>query len=826
MPGNPNRVAGLGARASGRGFTTSMNTPLAIVVPIHHDTHFVESGFQNIAGLAGELCALPVTLCSLNGGDPGEVSLESLERFRFVFASAGVKVNVIVQAKGQGFVASMNISLDMARNENAHVLVMRPDAVLEAGSLTEMLDVLEQDERFGFVAPSGLYPGQDYGVLDSILPRWRIVPSVPSGCLVVRNTAIEITGLLDEQLGTHFATGNYASSMAEADIHGRGRGGRLARDGADWHSCDDPGPAYEVSERMGSEGMGECKRGTGRPLAFQEVGTGRTLEVVMIDLMTRANGFGFLAMFANRAHVGYSSASPDSAELRLSSEEPESAVKQDTTLGAMRYPVSSADPQTLRHVAKAQMPATGDGCRHAAREQARPGVGSTVERLARIFVAERSRPSLLLDLGFLGHSHNGTSELARAVVVTMAGSKGWNDSFAITVRAHRSALRYHGLDVVLSRYPVQSPTQRVGREYSIWLLMRQPFSWPELLDAWPGAAMHVFYFLDNIAADCVYLEQSNPGLRELWDFTAQHASAIGFLSQSAMGNFYRRFTRVRPDHDFVAMPSCDPTEYRYSTATHPLHRKMEAGNAIFVVGNTLTHKRVNPVTDRLASSFPDRAITALGYQGNAPPGVVALEGGFLSDSRIAAIYRGAQVVVFPSMYEGFGFPILRSIGNAIPVVCRDSDVTREIVVRLKGTRWASLVYPVRSDDELVETVRSILDTKAAQGFGSKALVSDAGTAQDMVIAGEDSDAGMWSWVDTMISFRDTLLALANDQDELLRTRDSMKVIEHISAANESLRERVHEIEGSTSWRLTTPARAISERGRSLLQLLRRPTVSR
>ncbi len=680
-----------------------MNNSLAIIVPPCRDPDVLGAGFQNITALASEISALPVASCSVVDGVRGTLSPESFEQLRSALGASGVVVDVIRSTRN-ALIRSMNQCLDQARDENAHVLVIQPEAAFEPGSLAEMLDVLEQDEKFGFVAPSGLRAGQgvgELGVLGSILSRWRIVPQVPSGCLLIRNAVIEVAGLLDERF----------------------------------------------------EGM---------------------LDQAMDDFIMRANGFGFLALFADRAHITYFS------------------VDQDT-FTAVTYPT----------------------------------VGSVgrVERLAWINVSERNRPSLLLDLSFLTYSHNGTSELVRAVVAAMAGSEDWNDSFDTTVRAHTSALRYHGLDAVLSRYEVQSPMERPDRVYSIWLLMHQPFSWTELLDIWPAAACHVFYFLDSIAADCRYLEQDNPGLRELWDFTAQHASAIGFLTRSSMESFYRRFSRSLANHDFVAMPSCNPDEYSYAMASRVHRSKPGRAGTIFVVGNKLVHKRVNPITDLLASAFPDRTVIALGYQGKSPSGVVPLKSGALSDSRVASIYRDAQMVVFPSVYEGFGFPIMRSIGNERPVVCWASDVTREVLGHLKGTRWASLIHPVRSDDDLVETVRSILHAEPAQDTGPGVLVADTGVADTGVADTGVADTGMWSWADTIASFKGALLALVNDQDELVRTRDSLREVEHISAANESLRQRVHEIEGSTSWRLTAPARIITDHGRALLQSFRRPARS-
>jgi glycosyltransferase involved in cell wall biosynthesis len=42
--------------------------------------------------------------------------------------------------------------------------------------------------------------------------------------------------------------------------------------------------------------------------------------------------------------------------------------------------------------------------------------------------------------------------------------------------------------------------------------------------------------------------------------------------------------------------------------------------------------------------------------------------GFVEDEDLPALYRGAQLFVFPSLYEGFGLPILEAMASGIPVI--------------------------------------------------------------------------------------------------------------------------------------------------------------
>ncbi len=52
--------------------------------------------------------------------------------------------------------------------------------------------------------------------------------------------------------------------------------------------------------------------------------------------------------------------------------------------------------------------------------------------------------------------------------------------------------------------------------------------------------------------------------------------------------------------------------------------------------------------------------------------------GYVAEEELAALYRGAAVVVFPSLYEGFGLPAVEAQWAGAPLVCSDIPVLREV----------------------------------------------------------------------------------------------------------------------------------------------------
>ena len=61
----------------------------------------------------------------------------------------------------------------------------------------------------------------------------------------------------------------------------------------------------------------------------------------------------------------------------------------------------------------------------------------------------------------------------------------------------------------------------------------------------------------------------------------------------------------------------------------------------------------------------------------------------ISDESMLALYRQADYLVYPSLYEGFGLPILEAVGHCA-VVANDIPVFREIAGLVDGMRLMDL----------------------------------------------------------------------------------------------------------------------------------------
>ncbi len=79
--------------------------------------------------------------------------------------------------------------------------------------------------------------------------------------------------------------------------------------------------------------------------------------------------------------------------------------------------------------------------------------------------------------------------------------------------------------------------------------------------------------------------------------------------------------------------------------------------------------------------------------------------GYVNDSELAGFYKNASVFVYPSFYEGFGFPILEAFGHGAPVVTSKTSSCGEV-----AGDSALLINP-EDYKEIGEAILKIIDNE-------------------------------------------------------------------------------------------------------------------
>ncbi len=115
------------------------------------------------------------------------------------------------------------------------------------------------------------------------------------------------------------------------------------------------------------------------------------------------------------------------------------------------------------------------------------------------------------------------------------------------------------------------------------------------------------------------------------------------------------------------------------------------------------------------------------------PRVIFLEE--VSDAVLAALYGAAALLIFPSLYEGFGMPVLEAMSLGCPVVCSDAPALREVA------DGAALTAPARDPGALADCCREVLNQPAL-----RTRMIEAGRRRAVEFTLERMGRQLWDWL--------------------------------------------------------------------------------
>jgi glycosyltransferase involved in cell wall biosynthesis len=109
----------------------------------------------------------------------------------------------------------------------------------------------------------------------------------------------------------------------------------------------------------------------------------------------------------------------------------------------------------------------------------------------------------------------------------------------------------------------------------------------------------------------------------------------------------------------------------------PFGREGPAATGDYVLAVGTLEPRKNLAAAQQAAGRLGVELKVVGAQGW---GGVEVDGwlGRVSDEELAALYRGARCLVYPSLYEGFGIPVLEAMACGTPVVTSTGGATEEV----------------------------------------------------------------------------------------------------------------------------------------------------
>jgi glycosyltransferase involved in cell wall biosynthesis len=249
----------------------------------------------------------------------------------------------------------------------------------------------------------------------------------------------------------------------------------------------------------------------------------------------------------------------------------------------------------------------------------------TARHVRGLLTALRDRPGLELEL----LAHGGPGRVSSVV----------RDAYWYPAAVRRRAKGLDVLHCTTFRGPVRSPVPTVLTVHDLAIL-RAPESFPRWHRLYGAAGLRrVLRAADAIVA--------------VSEFTRREVVELAGVPEE----------RVR-----VAPNGVDPV----FTPDGP----RAEGDYVLAVGTLEPRKNLERAVDAAREAGVElRVVGARGWGGVDVDGWV----GEIPDSELAALYRGARSVLYPSLYEGFGLPVLEAMACGAPVVTSLDTAMAEIV---------------------------------------------------------------------------------------------------------------------------------------------------
>ena len=154
-------------------------------------------------------------------------------------------------------------------------------------------------------------------------------------------------------------------------------------------------------------------------------------------------------------------------------------------------------------------------------------------------------------------------------------------------------------------------------------------------------------------------------------------------------------------------------------------------NYIITLGTLQPRKNLEALIDAFARLKKDKAIphklVIVGEKGwNNEKLLTKLAGldiaedivltGFIEDNQLPSLYSGATALVYPSLYEGFGLPVLEAMACGVPVACSNTSSLPEIAGE------AALLFDPTDVDQIYSSIQKLLlDEKLRKTLGEAGI---------------------------------------------------------------------------------------------------------
>jgi glycosyltransferase involved in cell wall biosynthesis len=286
-------------------------------------------------------------------------------------------------------------------------------------------------------------------------------------------------------------------------------------------------------------------------------------------------------------------------------------------------------------------------------------------------------PRILFDAFNLHPNYNGTAEFALNLLRELRILL--EDSCELFIGIGSEAQRFFHKELAGHRF-YSGDARNPNMVFDLAFKPSQIFEWADFERINRFAPRIAFTLLDIIAVRCEYL--NSPSQQMVVGKSAELADQVFTISEFSKSDFIY-FYGFGQEMKVIHLATNAGVSLQERTADY-----------ILLVGNHYYHKCIEETIELLSGHWP--LVVLGGRSSNHSPRVKRLASGRLTRLQIRDLFAKARLVVYPSLYEGFGLPVLDAAAMGKPIVLLETEIANE----LKSISGVSGVYCARNLKEL------------------------------------------------------------------------------------------------------------------------------
>jgi glycosyltransferase involved in cell wall biosynthesis len=217
--------------------------------------------------------------------------------------------------------------------------------------------------------------------------------------------------------------------------------------------------------------------------------------------------------------------------------------------------------------------------------------------------------------------------------------------------------------------------------------------------------------------------QDAPVIQTISAFTANELSSLLGIDRSRIRIVYPGVSPVsagQADEAVLKRLNLQPFQYAISVSTLEPRKNLRS---IVIAYSRLPNE--------IRTRYPLCIVGANGWGDlSLPPDTIALERqgsirflGFVSDQTLAVLFANTRLMVYPSVYEGFGMPIVEALARGAPVACSNAASmpeaagdTATLIAPLDVESWTEALERSYSDGSHADPALRVQRQRHAQQF--------------------------------------------------------------------------------------------------------------